>query len=163
MQHEFTSALFAAAREAGIGTCIETSGQGDIDAVKDLLDVALYDCKAVNSELHRKLTGAGNELILSNLRALDRAGVDIVLRVPVIPGMNDSDADLHAVGELSASLVNCRGIEIMPYHPLGIAKAERIGRVLPYQRREFSGDEDIKRWIDTVQAKTPYRVSSSGG
>lgn len=163
MQVEFTAALLRAAREAGIGTCIETSGQGDIAPVKDLLDVVLYDCKAVDSALHRRLTGVGNELILSNLRELDRAGVGIVLRVPVIPGMNDAPDALRAVGRLSSGLRNCQGVEVMPYHPLGIAKAERIGRCLAYRREEFTDAETAERWVKTIQAETPYRVSSSKG
>lgn len=157
----FTRALLAAAREDGIGTCIETSGYGDIGAVAELLDCALYDCKAVDTRLHQRLTGVRNERILDNLRLLNDCGVPIVLRFPAIPGMNVGEENLIATGRLAERLPSVEGVEVMPYHPLGIAKGDNLGRPLPYRRAEFADADDVEDWMAVIRSATSKPVYSA--
>lgn len=161
MQSGFTAALLEAAHAEGIGTCIETSGYGDPSPIVENLDIALFDCKAVDPDLHQALTGVRNEGIRSNLCVLSDRGVRIVLRVPVIPGCNDGEGNLRAVGREANAYAGIEKIEIMPYHPLGIAKAERIGRALAYTRKEFADKSDIPRWVSLIQGETDIPVVSS--
>ena len=95
---------------------------------------------------HRKLTGADNARILSNLCYLMDRGADIVIRLPMIPDCNDSGADIAG---LSAFLQEHHGqyryAQIMPYHTLGTGKAEKLGMSAAYVHDD-AGDADISRW-----------------
>lgn len=161
LQASFTEALLEAAHLEGIRTCMETSGYASASVFRETakrLDCILFDCKAVEPELHRRLTGVSNEMILSNLRLADEMGIPIILRVPVIPGCNDSKAGLQAVGKLAEGLRHIMYIEVMPYHPLGLAKAEQLGKKMGYENQEFPGEEAKERWIRSIREQTRYMV-----
>ena len=93
-----------------------------------MVDLFLYDIKVVDDERHRELTGVSNEPIIENLRALSRHGPDILLRIPVIPGINDDETSLKEIGALASSLPALIGIDIIPYNRLGAEKYARLGR-----------------------------------
>ena len=77
-------------------------------------------------EAHERLTGAGNELVLDNLRRLASAGRDIVIRVPIVPGFNDDEENLEATGRFVASLDAVNRIDLLPYNRGGRDKAARL-------------------------------------
>jgi pyruvate formate lyase activating enzyme len=80
---------------------------------------------------HREYTGAGNELILSNLMKLSQLGSRIQIRVPFIPGLNSNDKNLSAIAELAAQLNGISGVSILPYHKAAADKHRRWG--IPYR------------------------------
>ncbi|MDR3147537.1 MAG: glycyl-radical enzyme activating protein, partial [Treponema sp.] len=130
-QGEFTLALLRLAKGAGLHTCVETSGAAPFELLREaapLTDLFLYDVKETDAERHRIFTGAPNAVILDNLEKLDRLGSPTILRCPVIPGCNDREDHFRGIGAIAGRLGNIRGIEIEPYHPLGISKAEAIGK-----------------------------------
>jgi pyruvate formate lyase activating enzyme len=130
LQFAFCKALLLAAREQGIPTCLDTSGhdrQEDFAELLPLVDLFLYDYKLTSPELHVRWIGAGNELILSNLEFLYRSGAAIILRCPILPGINDSQEHLEGIAELSRKYPRFRGVEILPYHDVGLYKFGLLG------------------------------------
>lgn len=133
-QPEFLAEALAACRRAGIHTALDTCGSAPWEAlerVRGSVDLFLYDLKILDAARHRELTGASNDLILGNLRALSEQGHAIRLRVPIIPGVNDDDASIHAIGAFAGSLPHLDGIDILPYNRMGIDKYARLDR--PYR------------------------------
>lgn len=161
MQPEFTAALLDAAKAEAIDTCIETSGYGETFVFREIvkrLNRILFDYKASGEELHRKLTGVSSQKIISNLRLADETGIPIVLRMPIIPGCNDMEEHFKTAGQLADSLHHIAYIEVMPYHPLGLAKAEQIGRTLSYTSQEFPSENMKAGWIRRIQEHTHWVV-----
>lgn len=125
MQHGFVEELLKACRESHIHTAIETCGYGrwqDICGMFDNADQIFFDLKAMDPELHRRLTGVSNELILHNAEQAAVRGKDVIFRIPLIPGCNDSLTNIEEtgafVGGLSGNGSNV-SIEVLPYHDLG--------------------------------------------
>ncbi len=125
MQHGFVEELLKACRESHIHTAIETCGYGrwqDICGMFDNADQIFFDLKAIDPELHRRLTGVSNELILHNAEQAAVRGKDVIFRIPLIPGCNDSLTNIEETGIFVGGLSgNGRNvfIEILPYHDLG--------------------------------------------
>lgn len=129
-QFVFTASLLGEARNRGIGTALETSGVGQTAeylALVPLVDWFLWDFKESDDDRHREFTGMGNAEILANLRAVAEAGANIILRCPIIPGLNDRDGHFRAIRRLAAAYPAVKAVQVMPYHRLGTGKAERFG------------------------------------
>ena len=129
MQQDLLLELLKACKRQEIHTALDTSGLArweTLDRVRDYVDLFLYDLKLMDSDKHRRFTGVPNELILENLTVLARRGHNIILRVPVIPGVNDDDESIRQIGAFAAALPRLRGIDILPYHHIGIDKYVRL-------------------------------------
>lgn len=121
---EFTETLVKKLHEAHIHTAIETTGavpESVFKRLAPLFDLLLFDVKQADSEKHREGTGAGNELILNNLSFAILKGLNILPRIPVIPGFNDSLADAKAFAELLLSL-GLKKVQLLPFHQFGERK-----------------------------------------
>ncbi|MGC9335639.1 MAG: glycyl-radical enzyme activating protein [Anaerolineae bacterium] len=132
-QPGFLQSLLRACRERGIHTALDTCGYAPwpvLDALRDDVDLFLYDVKLMDDDEHRRLTGVSNGPILENLRALSERGHAIVLRVPVIPGINDGPDEVRALAAFAASLPHLQGVDLLPYHATALDKYERLHR--PY-------------------------------
>jgi pyruvate formate lyase activating enzyme len=130
LQADFAQALLTLARAHGVHTAIETSGwcaTGRLEAIAPLVDLFLFDIKETDTERHRQATGVDQAPILANLARLDELGCDIILRCPIIPGVNDREAHFAALRGLAATHPCVRDIELLPYHRLGVGKRERFG------------------------------------
>ncbi len=146
-QPEFTRALLKATREEGVHTALDTSGYAPwnvLEEALELTDLVLYDLKQRDSEVHRALTGVPNELIIDNLRRLDRLGLPIWIRIPLIPGRNDGDANFHTIGELLSGLANIERVEILGYHRLAESKYEMAGMEYTLRGLEPPTEEEIE-------------------
>ncbi len=133
-QPEFLGALLGACKAAEIRTALDTCGYAAwdvVDRVRGEVDLFLYDLKLLDDERHRELTGVSNRLILDNLRALSARGHAIVLRVPIIPCVNDDPKTLDEIGAFAASLPRLDEIDVLPYNRMGIDKYARLDR--PYR------------------------------
>ncbi|HVO34910.1 MAG TPA: glycyl-radical enzyme activating protein [Gemmatimonadales bacterium] len=134
LQPYFSAALLRAAKARGIHTALDTCGHASwrsLDRLRKDVDLFLYDVKMMDDERHRLFTGAPNRRILENLRALAKHGHRIVLRVPVVPGINDDDDNLDAVRRFAAGLPSLEGLDLLPYHRVGVDKYARVGRSYP--------------------------------
>lgn len=130
MQPEFLMGLLTACKARGLHTALDTSGYASwqtIAGLKDAVELFLYDLKLMDEEQHKKYTGVSNKLILENLQKLAESGKLIWIRVPVIPGINDDDANLHAMGTFLHSL-QIRDVFLLPYHSIAANKYARLGK-----------------------------------
>ncbi|MCL2055863.1 MAG: glycyl-radical enzyme activating protein [Oscillospiraceae bacterium] len=153
-QFEFTKAVLESCREAGINTAMETCGvapQANYAQILPLVDTFLYDIKESDPALHRQYTGADNALILSNLAFLSESGARIILRCPIIPGLNDRPAHFEFIAALSKKHPGVEGIELMPYHKLGVSKTSRMG-LDRQESYEAPSDETAAHWNEAVLA-----------
>jgi pyruvate-formate lyase-activating enzyme len=134
-QPVFAATLLRLAHEAGIHTCLDTSGYASdrtIVRMVGLVDLWLYDVKATGDRDHRRLTGVGAGRILRNLERLLTMGERVRLRIPLVPGVNDTDEHLGHVARIAASHPELDGIDVFPYHAWGVEKAPEVGATLPY-------------------------------
>ena len=91
-------------------------------------DFLLYDLKGMDPEKHMRDTGVSNDLILSNLQELDKLNVPTIIRMPLIPGHNDSDEDIIKAAEFLSTLKNLDRVDLMNYHTFGVVKYAQIGK-----------------------------------
>ncbi len=148
MQWRFLLGLLQACQEREIHTALDTCGFSPweaLDRVREHVDLFLYDLKLVDDARHRKFTGVSNASILSNLHALSREGHRIVLRVPIIPGVNDDDASVQRIGAFAAALPHLDGVDLLPYHHAGVDKYERLSRVYRLPRTHPPSGERMAR------------------
>ena len=143
-QPDFAVALAEACREANLHVALDTSGYAAPDhflQVASVVDLVLYDIKAVDAAKHREGTGASNEIVLENLRrlvALDD-GPEVVIRYPLVPGFNAAQSDLEEFLGLMKEIG--RPVELIPFHRLGLAKYEAMGMRPPARALEVNPDQ----------------------
>lgn len=129
-QPEFTLALLKAAKAEGLHTCLDTSGYASWATLEQMLpyvDMVLYDLKGVSPSLHRARTGRPNSMIMENLQALTSDGVMVKVRLPMVPGYNDSEEAVRDMARFLSSLKHVPTVEMLPYHKLGESKYEALG------------------------------------
>ncbi len=134
MQHQFTAALLAECRRRHLHTALDTTCHAPWHVVESLIDdvdLFLCDLKHMDSAVHERLTGVPNELIHENIRRLAQRGKKIILRVPVIPGLNDSDENLASIGRFACELDGVDRVDLLPYNEAMQAKIARLAR--PYE------------------------------
>lgn len=116
-QADFCASLLRALKAHGVSTAVDTCGfvpESAIEKVLPYTDVFLYDIKAFDEDVHLRLTGRSNRLILSNLRKIDAAGVPTEIRIPYVPGCNDRQ--MEKIAGFLSEFKNITGIRILPYH-----------------------------------------------
>ena len=161
LQFEFLSELLRRARSNGINTCVDTCGfaaPGRLMEIAGMVDLFLFDYKLTDPQKHERYTGVNNGLILSNLFAIDAAGAKIILRCPIIPGINDDDLHLRGIAEIADRLRGIQRIELMAYHSLGESKARNIGRIHPLGKLRSATDEEVETWLRKVRNWTDVPV-----
>jgi pyruvate formate lyase activating enzyme len=155
LQPQLVSEFFEKCWQAGINTCIETSGYAPESAVKQVLphtDYILFDLKIMNPEKHREFTGKPNDLILGNAKTAAASGKKTLFRMPLIPGVNDGSQNVIETADFLRSLgKEFLRIELMPYHRLGKGKYDSLGK--PYLLRDVSAlepesIEPVKKMFD---------------
>jgi pyruvate formate lyase activating enzyme len=132
---EYLAAVLRPVREAGVHVALQTGGQFPWEpfaaTLLPLVDAVFFDVKLADPDAHRAHTGAGNALVLANLARLLRApGVAVHPRVPLVPGVTDDLANLRAIAALLRA-AGAREVALLPYNPLGLTMAVRLGRNPP--------------------------------
>ena len=151
-QPEFAIALAKALHERGISVAMETCGFARseyYEALAPYVDLFLYDDKA-DGRRHRQLTGVEKGLIRQNLFLLDRLGKEIVLRCPMIPGVNDSEEHLMEIADISKCLRNLREVHVLPYHRIGETKRLQLGQLPSLKDVEVPDEATRRRWIQRL-------------
>ncbi len=146
-QPDFTLALATLFHENGIDVILETSAFAPWAALEPLLPYVsrfLVDWKITDPKLHRRWTGADNLMIRENLQKLHDHGAAIVLRCPVIPGVNDTSAHFRGIADLTATLPNLLQVDLLPYHALGNDK--RLQLSLPRDPFSPPSEDTIQHW-----------------
>ena len=139
LQMDFLTELFRKAKEAGVHTTLDTSGNPYttkepwhskwLELMK-YTDILLLDIKQINEQEHVKLTGQTNANILAMARELSDMGKPVWIRHVLVPGGSDKDEYLHQLADFIHTLKNVERVEVLPYHTLGIFKWEKLG--IPY-------------------------------
>ena len=128
LQADFVEALLTRCHAQRIHTTLDTCGYAErrvIDRVCRNVDLFLFDLKLMDPIKHQKFTGVRNDRILANLRVLAESGSAVIVRIPVIPGVNDDEDNLTAVSTF-LSLLRLRNIDLLPYHRIGSSKYSRL-------------------------------------
>ncbi|MEW8979896.1 MAG: glycyl-radical enzyme activating protein [Symbiobacterium sp.] len=155
-QFDFALALARAAKAEGLHVCLDTCGHAPWEqyaAIAPYVDLFLYDYKATDPALHRRLTGAGNEDILANLDALMQAGARVILRCPLVPGVNDDPAHLDGIAALARRYPGLAGVEIMAYHAMGHHKALRVGQRAPLAGLPTAAEAQKAAWLAALHSR----------
>jgi pyruvate formate lyase activating enzyme len=129
-QPEFLRQLVAACNRIGIDTAVETSGWFEWEQVKDIfeiLDSVFVDIKHIDDEVHKRLTGVSNSRILENIILLSQMHPQIIIRVPLIEGVNTDENNISRMCEFLRQNAWVAGIELLPYHDFGESKYSAVG------------------------------------
>ncbi len=114
----------------GLHVVLDTSGYGSEDDFRLLLrasNLVYYDLKLIDAELHQRYTGRDNDVILHNLEILAGSGVPFIIRVPLVPGVTDTDANLAAIAQVAAGLPGMLRVDLLSYNKAAGAKYEAAG------------------------------------
>ena len=145
MQPHFLQALLSKCHQEGIHTALDTCGYANwkvIDNLRQDVDLFLYDLKVLDDALHQKYTGVSNKLILKNLQRLSDLNHTIIVRFPLIPGINDNEAQVRQLADFVNSLPNITEIDILPYHSSALNKYNSLG--LDYSLKGLLAPQDQK-------------------
>jgi len=131
-QPAFARDLLRAAKEVGINTAMESMGCAKYEVIEEILpylDTYLMDIKHTNPAKHKEYTGMSNELMLENAKKIAESGqTNLVIRVPVIPGFNDTVDEIRGIAEFADMLPGVKKIHLLPYHRHGQDKYDGLNR-----------------------------------
>lgn len=156
MQPEAASSLLMACKQEGINTAIETCGYSKLELVlkvAEFTDLFLFDIKHINSDKHFELTGVRNEQILENLKELLRRKYKVKIRMPLLKGVNDHKEDIEDIIKFLIPFKdykNFKGIDLLPYHKMGVNKYKQLGIEYPIEGDPSLSNEDLNKiegWI----------------
>lgn len=140
LQIDFLTELFEACRERNIHTCLDTSGitfnenpeyLKKLDRLLESTSLVMLDIKHIDPIEHKKLTAQPNDMILKFAKYVDNKGIDIWIRHVVVPTITQNDEYLYKLGEFIATLHHLKALDVLPYHTMGVAKYENLGKEYP--------------------------------
>lgn len=144
LQPKFLLALLQACKDREIHTSVDTCGfttWDTLDSIREYVNLFLYDLKLMDGAKHRTFTGVPNELILRNLQMLSARGHDVVLRVPIIPGINDDDENVRQTGAFAVASPGLNRVDILPYHHTAVDKYDRLKKAYELPAIRSPSDE----------------------
>ena len=163
VQYKFVSECLKECKLSGLQTAIDTSGHVPFEAfenVYDNTDIFLYDLKLFDKDEHKKFTDVSNELILNNLRELTDLGDKVVIRIPLIPEITDTQKNLSDSAAFISTLKNVRQVDLLPYNKISESKYKRfkkhslIGELLTQSEEKLL---EIKSSFDDLNIKVSLR------
>ncbi|CUX36339.1 glycyl-radical enzyme activating protein [Clostridium sp. C105KSO13] len=165
-QPAFATALLRAANEVGIRTAIESTACVSFEVIEGLLpylDQYLLDIKHMNPAKHKEYIGRSNELILENAAKIAKSGMtELSVRVPVIPGFNDTVQEIQDIAEYTRKLGNVRRLHLLPYHRLGQDKYEGLGREYTLSKARPPVNEKMEMLLQTARQATDAECQIGG-
>jgi pyruvate formate lyase activating enzyme len=159
LQADFVEELLRSYHDHGIHGAIETCGHAtwkDIEKVCRYSKLILYDIKTMNSEKHEIFIGTSNHLIIENFNKIAKyfPEIPIMVRTPIIPGVNDSEQDIEEIARYLVKINNVYKYELLEYHRFGEAKYAQLGRKYPFQGAQMVSRErmrELTRIADKVE------------
>lgn len=157
-QVDFVRELIELAKEKDINVCLDTSGQGDGDELLSLASYpnvtdVLFDMKSIDPDIHKQYTGMDNDKILRNLEILldsDEVRDKVLMRMPLINGINDKDSIIERTAEYYRDK-GIKRVTLLPYHILGISKMRHIGGTpLEFKPPSDEKIDIIKKTIEDI-------------
>lgn len=156
LQIDFVTELFRLAKEKGVNTCLDTSGnpfsmeepfKSKFDELMKYTDLFMLDIKHMDDAAHRKLTGQTNQNILEMAAYLSDHGKAMWIRHVLVPGITTEEDELHRLRSFLDTLKTVERVEVLPYHTLGVFKWKELG--IPYQLEGV--DPPTKEQIDRAK------------
>lgn len=164
MQFEFTRELLKGCKARSVHTVIETCGHVPweyIEAILEFVDFIYYDIKHMDPVQHKKQTGVSNNLILKNAkRLLITKDAQVAVRVPIVPGFNDSKENIEAITKFVAESGG-KMIELLPYHRFGISKYRQLDMVYKMEEVESPTRDHLQRLKRIIESFGLNEVSST--
>ncbi|MEA2042291.1 MAG: glycyl-radical enzyme activating protein [Bacteroidota bacterium] len=152
MQSEALIQFLKLCKAQGLHTCVDTTGycsEHSLLRVSEYTDLFHYDLKLPDEKSHRTYTGVSNRKIIRNLKILDQANINLRIRIPLIPGVNDNETSIQGFIDILSSLENSCPVDILPYHKLGSHKNEQFS----LSENVIVFDEPPKKLIQAVKEK----------
>lgn len=153
MQFDFALELMKIAKKRGLHTVLETCGYAATTLFKQIMaytDLFLFDYKHTGNEMHRKFTGVDQELILENLDFLYLHNAEIIIRCPVIPGINDTEEHFSEIVKISLKYSAIKRIELLGYHDFGKSKYANLGiKACPVDSKTVNR-ETVMKWTEKL-------------
>lgn len=164
LQIDFNIELFRRLKEAGVGTAVETAGNVPreyLDRIAGYVDTFLFDFKLFHKEKHEEWTGVDNTRIKENLNHVCNIHPNVVVRIPLIPTVNDTDEEFTSMMEFVNNLKRINSVHILPFHNFGANKYFMLGE--QYELMDFSEDnaERIKACMNIAE-KYGIKVNLGG-
>jgi pyruvate formate lyase activating enzyme len=163
LQVNFLKKLLHLCKERGIHTAVDTSGFtpfSNFENIFDLTDIFLYDIKLFDEELHKMYTGVSNRVIINNLKKLTEKGDKVIVRLPVIPGINDYEDNISNIIELLKK-INVKKIDLLPYHSSASLKYIKMNKENKLMNIKAASPESLKLLINRL-SETGITVSVGG-
>jgi pyruvate formate lyase activating enzyme len=163
-QPEFLKAALAELQNRGIHTAMETCSflpWDTYEAILQHLDLVLTDIKHMDEADHKRLTGVSNRPILDNLRKISELGIPVRIRLPLIPGCNDSKQNLRQTADFVEQLSNVQSFDILPYHRLGETKWGQLGLPYPLAGKESATVEYVEDRVRCIRDRD-FKISVGG-
>ncbi|MDR1599129.1 MAG: glycyl-radical enzyme activating protein [Oscillospiraceae bacterium] len=162
-QPEFVHEILSLCHDNGVPGAVETNLDypfGRLEALRGLLGLVMADIKVYDNDQHRKWTGVGNARILENVKLLKELDVPVIIRTPVIPGVNDSVEAVAPIARFIAdSVPNLRYYELLNFNPLGGSKYSALGLDNPFANARPLPDADMDRLAGAARSSgIPVRV-----
>jgi len=164
MHTDYCCQLFKMLKEQGIHAAIETCGYTKWESFERLIPVAdlfLYDIKLFDENKHKKWTGVSNELILENLIKLDQANQNIIIRIPLIPTVNDDEAEFMKIIGFVKKLQAVEEVHILPFHQLGSSKYKLVGKLYDLEDLPEENNDRVEK-CKNIALDAGFRVSIGG-
>jgi pyruvate formate lyase activating enzyme len=152
-QPRFLAELLSTCQSNGLHTSLDTSGFCPwhvLDEVRTHVDLFLYDLKLMDETRHRNWTGVSNKSILANLRSLSEAGHKIIIRIPLIPGINDDEENLLQTATFLATLRDVPEVELLPYHNIAEAKYAGLGMSYDLDKIHPVSNDQMHAYVDLL-------------
>jgi pyruvate formate lyase activating enzyme len=154
-QPDFLYSLLRECKQREIHTTVDTCGFAawkTLDSIRGYVDLFLYDLKLMDSVQHQRFTGVPNEVILSNLQMLTERGHDIILRVPIVPGINDDEKNICQIGAYASDLLSLKRVDILPYHHTAADKYHRLKMDFGLRDIRPPTNGETKRFVEILEA-----------
>jgi pyruvate formate lyase activating enzyme len=156
LQSEFVSAFFERCQAAGIHTTLDTCGCGSRSSLEDVLkhtDLVLFDLKLIDNEAHNEIVKVPSKPILDNAKVIAESGIPMIVRIPLIPELTDTDENIGAISRFVTELgSSVTAVNVLPYHRFGLSKYEMLD--LEYELGELKppSEEKLEAVVATLEA-----------
>jgi pyruvate formate lyase activating enzyme len=138
LQFDFSYAILQQCKERGVHTAIETAAAFPwerVAAILPVVDLVMMDIKVMDSVRHQECTGVPNERIMANAQKLGQQPQPLIVRTPIVPGVNDTPEAVRAIAEFVKQLPNLLYYELLPFHPMATSKYDSLD--ITYRAREL--------------------------
>ena len=153
---DFLIDLLDACGERGIHRVLDTTGSSPTETllkVAKRTELFLYDLKSMDPVIHKKYTGSSNQQILHNLKALAETGADIIVRIPLIDGVNADEDNMEKTAAFVAGLAGeKKPVNLLPYHGIAAKKYEKLGGVYDAGEMSEPSEEQQQKAIEIFKA-----------